>query len=197
MKKRKLVHPRKAVWAMRDFINEIHQLTYSVLDFPYIEGETTEDFWKRFKNAPKIEKRSRVKLVKSYGFWANTKDKDEAVFRIGYNFNDLWDEGHFQFSQDFFGRCPMARGFASITITILHELGHLHSQQHFDGYDRIVAINNLCKNFSNETINFEYFKLPDEKAATDWAIEWLNNVENRKIAKCFEKKFFECFEKIS
>ena len=44
------------------------------------------------------------------------------------------------------------------------------------------------------TINFEYFKLPDEKAATDWAIEWLSHPENRRKAKEFEKKFFACFK---
>lgn len=39
----------------------------------------------------------------------------------------------------------------------------------------------------------EYYFLPDERAATEWAIEWLKNSENRKIAKKFEKEFFECF----
>lgn len=188
MKERKLVHPRKAVWVMRDFINEIHQLTYAVLDFPYVEGETGEVF------APEIEKRSSVKLVKSYGFWADIADKNSVKFKIGYNFSELWQKGTFQFSQDFFSRCPMGRGFASVTLAILHELGHLHAQQDFEGYDRTKAVQELRKNFPPEIRNFAYFKLPDEMAATDWAIEWLSNAKNRKIAKRFEKKFFECFE---
>jgi|GEM_PF-4410563 len=194
MRKRKLIHPRKAMWAMRDFINEIHQLTYTVLDFPYIEGETNEEFWRRLNNAPEVEKRSSVKLVKSFGFWADTTSRDDIEFKIGYNFEELWQKGSLQFSQDFFSRCPMGRGFASVTLSILHELGHLHAQQDFEGYDREIAIQELRKNFPPAIRNLVYFKLPDEMAATDWAIEWLSNAENRKIAKRFEKKFFECFE---
>jgi hypothetical protein len=122
-------------------------------------------------------------------------EKDHPEFSFYYNLEELYSKGHKQFAQDFFSRCPAGRGFASITITILHELGHMNTQQKFEGYNRMEAIENLEKNFPNETINFEYFKLPDEKAATDWAIEWLSHPENRKKAKAFEKRFFECFRK--
>ena len=44
------------------------------------------------------------------------------------------------------------------------------------------------------SLNNAYFQMPDETAATEWAIKWLSNPENRKIAKAFEKKFFACFE---
>ena len=43
-------------------------------------------------------------------------------------------------------------------------------------------------------MNYAYFTLPDETAATEWAINWLSDAENRKKAKAFEKKFFACFE---
>jgi O-antigen/teichoic acid export membrane protein len=39
-----------------------------------------------------------------------------------------------------------------------------------------------------------YFLLPDEMSATDWAVEWLQDAEHRRIAKAFEKKFFACFK---
>ena len=195
MKKRKLIHPRKVVWAMRDFINEIHELTYTALSVSPIDGESVDDFMKRWHNdLQESEEKARVKLVKEHGFCAYIDDQGEEFFRIGYNFDELWHKGSFQFAQDFFSRCPMGRGFASVTLAILHELGHFHSQQDFEGYDRELALKEIRKNFAPQFRNFEYFKLPDEKSATDWAIEWLSHSENRKLAKQFEKKFFECFE---
>lgn len=194
MRKRKLIHPRKVVWVMRDFINEIHELTYITSRVPYIEGESVDDLMKRLGEAQQVEEKASVKMVKAHGFCAYPGDEGEEFFRIGYNFDELWCKGSFQFAQNFYSRCPMGRGFASVTLAILHELGHFHSQQNFEGYDRKSALKNINENFAPQFANFEYFKLPDEKSATDWAIEWLQNPENRKIAKRFEKKFFECFE---
>ena len=193
MKKRRLVKPRKVVWVMRDFINEIHNLTYEEISIESIENEPIEQFFERLRNASPHEEKAQVKLIAHKQFGVCVDDIDESEFRMFYNIEELWCGGSKQFSRDFFNRCSLGRGFATITITILHELGHLHSQQNFENYDRETAIDNLRKNYSNAVINFEYFKLPDEKAATDWAIEWLNNAENRKIAKAFEKKFFSCF----
>ena len=195
MKKRKLIHPRKVVWAMRDFINEIHELTYIASIVPRIDGESVDDFMKRWHHdIQEVEERASVKLITMHGFCAFLEDQGEEFFRIGYNFDELWSKGSFQFAQNFYSRCPMGRGFASVTLAILHELGHFHSQQNFEGYDRELALKNISENFAPQFANFEYFKLPDEKSATDWAIEWLSHPENRKIAKRFEKKFFECFE---
>lgn len=196
MIKRELIKPRKVVWIMRDFINEIHGLTYLDVRIPCVEGETFDEWFERFCNATEIEVPSQVKMVKrEQGFAVCPSEKDYPEFSFYYNLEELYSKGHKQFAQDFFSRCPAGRGFASITITILHELGHMNTQQKFEGYNRMEAIENLEKNFPNETINFEYFKLPDEKAATDWAIEWLSHSENRKKAKAFEKRFFECFRK--
>lgn len=196
MKRQTLIHPRKVVWVMRDFINTIHELTYlAYTPLPAIENESVEDFWERFCAIEEKEERAKVKMISGKGFAACPNDVGAEEFRIFYNIAELWCHGSRQFAQDFCSRCPMGRGFASVTLTILHELGHLHAQQEFDGYDRAEAIHQLRKNYSSRTINFEYFKLPDEKAATDWAIEWLSSAQNRKIAKAFEKKFFACFAK--
>ena len=198
MIKRELLKPRKVIWVMRDFINEIHGLTYTECIVPAMtsENETIEEFMERLHNAEEIEIPSRVKMTyREKGFAVCTIEKDDSEFHFFYNLDELYSKGHKQFAQDFFARCPMGRGFASITITILHEIGHMNAQQSFEGYNRIEAIKELIKNFPRETINFEYFKLPDEKAATDWAIEWLSHPENRRKAKEFEKKFFACFKK--
>ena len=198
MIKRELLKPRKVIWVMRDFINEIHGLTYTACIVPAMvnEDETIDEFMERLHNAEEIEVPAQVKMIyRKKGFAVCLDDKDEEEFRMFYNLESLWSRGHKQFAQDFFARCPMGRGFASVTIAILHEIGHMNAQQDFNGYNRIEAIEELEKNFPRETINFEYFKLPDEKAATDWAIEWLSHPENRRKAKEFEKKFFACFKK--
>lgn len=198
MIKRELLKPRKVIWVMRDFINEIHGLTYTDCIVPAMasENETIEEFMERLHNAEEIEVPSQVKMTyRKKGFAVCTIEKDEPEFHFFYNLDELYSKGSKQFAQDFFARCPMGRGFASVTITILHEIGHMNAQQKFEGYNRIEAIRELEKNFPRETINFEYFKLPDEKAATDWAIEWLSHPENRRKAKEFEKKFFACFKK--
>ena len=38
--------------------------------------------------------------------------------------------------------------------------------------------------------NYFYFSLPDKWLATQWMITWLQNKNNRKLAKDFKKKFF-------
>ena len=195
MVKRELLKPRKVVWVMRDFINEIHGLTYINVSLPYIKGESLDEWFERFSNAVEEEIPSQVKMTyREDGFAVCITEKDDPEFHFFYNLDELYSRGHKQFAQDFFSRCPMGRGFASITITILHEIGHMNAQQNFEGYNRIEAIRELKNNFPRETINFEYFKLPDEKAATDWAIEWLSHPENRRKAKKKEKKFFACFK---
>ena len=196
MVKRELLKPRKVIWVMRAFINEIHGLTYINVSLPYIKDENPDEWFERFSNAVEEEIPSQVKMTyREDGFAVCPIEKDDPEFHFFYNLDELYSRGHKQFAQDFFARCPMGRGFASITITILHEIGHMNAQQDFEGYNRIEAIRELKNNFPRETINFEYFKLPDEKAATDWAIEWLNHPENRRKAKEFEKKFFACFTK--
>lgn len=200
MKKRKLIKPRKVVWVMRDFVNAVSSVTYTEWMMPPAnkEDETTEEFLDRLNSAQEIECLAEIVLKQSSeeeGFAVCVSDIGDPTIVMWYNIESLWTRGHIQFAQNFYSRCPMSRGFASITISLLHELGHLHSQQEFDDYDRLTALLKLREQYPKETINLEYFKLPDEKAATDWAIEWLADAENRKMAKAFEREFFKCFAK--
>jgi hypothetical protein len=197
--KRTLIHPRKAIWAMRDFINEIHDLTYEITYIPagsQPEDDSHEAWMEWFENAWITEEgRCECKLFKStkHGFCAiNAEDEREPVFEIGYNFDQLNDMVLAR--KSFTDKSPMTKGFANITLALLHELGHFSSQQAFEGYDRneeVAFLKMLPAEFAREM----YFLLPDELSATNWAIGWLSHPENRKIAKRFEKKFFACFEK--
>ena len=92
------------------------------------------------------------------------------------------DEGDRLFRIDFVKRCPLARGFADVTLSILHEIGH-----HFHREEFIFMTD--VKEYE-EAEGMEHFKFPCEVVATDWAIAWLQNPQNRKIAKEFEKDFF-------
>lgn len=91
------------------------------------------------------------------------------------------DEGDKEFRYDFVERCPLARGFANVTISILHEIGH-----HFHREEYIFCDYNEYENAKS----FDHFRLPCEMVATDWAIAWLQDAQNRKVAKQFEHEFF-------
>lgn len=88
------------------------------------------------------------------------------------------DEGDKSFRKNFVSRCPLAKGFANVTISILHELGH-----HFN---REVYVFSTI----NEDDYDSHYDIPYEIVATDWAIEWLQNADNRKMAKAFEREYF-------
>lgn len=91
------------------------------------------------------------------------------------------DENDKLFRLDFIARCPLARGFANVTLSILHEIGH-----HFN---RESYITTDAEEY-DASVGYWHFMLPCEMDATDWAIEWLQDPENRKVAKQFERNFF-------
>ena len=113
---------------------------------------------------------------------------------------------HDYFTKNFHKRSSISKGFAGITISLLHELGHRKTEEQFaidyPKWDRVLETMKLTKKYHYldnpteydiEQANEEYFTWPDENMATEWAMEWLNDPENRKIAKKFEKEFFACF----
>ena len=195
MRERKLIHPRKVVWAMRDFINEIHNITYETVSLAPGFDFTHEDWLQHIETH---NLRATCKIVKGFdghGFCAILGDLGYEEFRICYDIEELYCKGSKQFTDNFRSRSSIAKGFADITLSLLHELGHFETYEEIEGYDRRAELQRLDNDFPVETINFEYFKLPDETAATEWAIKWLQEAKNRKIAKAFEKKFFACFAK--
>lgn len=116
--------------------------------------------------------------------------KDDWEFNMAYSHPHMGipydpmkrDQGDKLFRADFVARCPLARGFADVTLSILHEIGH-----HFNREEFIFMTN--VKEY-NEAEGLDHFKFPCERVATDWAIAWLQDPTHRKIAKAFEKDFF-------
>lgn len=197
-------HPRKIIWVMRDFIQSAHNLQYNagcVYKTPLPTNVTTDEFLEWFAQGEEIYEKRMVKLVSEGKYCAYCSDEGKT-FRIGYDKKDIASNffpGNADFSVDIYRRCPMTRGFANITLSLLHELGHICTNDKVENWDtqkRIDRINEIRQQYkTRREINFAYFKMPDETMATDWAIAWLQDPEHRKIAKAFEKKFFACLEK--
>ena len=95
---------------------------------------------------------------------------------------DAKDEDDKLFRADFVARCPLARGFADVTLSILHEIGH-----HFHREEYIFCDYEEYENARG----VDHFHLECEMVATNWAIEWLQNPAHRKIAKAFERAYFK------
>ena len=177
----KCVHPRKAYNLMKAFLNAASDLVYTC------GGEEPD----------KIEIIPR----KSDCFSAenvDTVDNSETL-EIYYNFDGLFDESMKLFRDYWTQKVPMLAEFADITLTLLHELGHLETT------DKIRAEfpNEMRELFwfaidsnggDNDEKNRRYFEMPDERAATEWGIEWLKDAEHQRFAKNFEKNFYSCFK---
>ena len=177
---KKCIHPRRAYNLMKNFLNDVSDLYY----FNEDEFEKTE-----------------ILLRKSDAFAAESVDcvADCDTLEIYYNLDTLTDEGSKLFRAYWTDKVPMLKGFADITLTLLHELGHLETSDElrktFSYEMRQLAwsaIDMTCDNVKEK--NIKYFGMPDETAATQWGIAWLSDAENRKYAKAFEKEFFACFE---
>ena len=177
----KCVHPRKAYNLMKAFLNAASDLVYTC------GGEEPD----------KIEIIPR----KSDCFSAENVDSVDNcdTLEIYYNFDGLFDESMKLFRDYWTQKVPMLAEFADITLTLLHELGHLETtdkiRSEFSNEWRNIfwfAIDVTCEDDTEK--NRRYFEMPDERAATEWGIEWLKNAEHQRLAKNFEKNFYSCFK---
>ena len=88
------------------------------------------------------------------------------------------------FRKDFVSRCPLARGFADVTISILHEMGHFATRDNYNADVYTAQVEEAGADMA------KYMAIPYEMLATCWAICWLMDPDNRKEAKNFERNFF-------
>ena len=95
------------------------------------------------------------------------------------------------FVANFVERFPIAKNYNPFLLSILHEIGHLETVN--DMVDDIVERENSA--ITDE----EYFALFNERIATDWAGEWLE--ENEILAEKFntqiEDLLFGLYSQIS
>ena len=178
MEKLKCTSTHRVSRLMKAFLNE-------ACDLLTVDGEIVE-----------------IMLHKSDCFQAdiveNQSEYDELD--VYYNLDELFSESSKLFRNYWTEICPMLKGFSDVTISLLHELGHLETNEEirpdFPVFARELAMLAIEDRVTDNTErNNLYFALPDEKAATEWAITWLSDAGNRRKAKKFEKKFFACFER--
>ena len=136
-----------------------------------------------------------IHLTKSNGFYSFINDDE---IRISYNYSELAspDPADIEFARNFHLRAPFSVGFSDLTLSLLHELGHFETESNLPTYynrDECLAQIDRWETKDKRVIQLLYCSLPDEYLATQWAINWLADPENRKKAKKFEKKFFKAW----
>jgi hypothetical protein len=126
------------------------------------------------------------------GLYVRTHATDLTLY---YNIKCLFDNtknGMNFVGGDMNKRNKNIRNFSRITKILLHELGHLATA--FELYGKNGEnwyTYNLRKNKCRS--QQEYVNMEDEYKATEWALNWIDDPINRKIARRFEKEFWACF----
>ena len=92
----------------------------------------------------------------------------------------------------------------SFLASLMHEIGHHMTYNDFDDEDweQDYLNRNMLEAkgtaISNKDINFEYFNLPTERAATEWAIEYIHaNVEQLRVFWANMRRTIEWFYNIN
>ena len=129
---------------------------------------------RRFANTVANE---RVIIAKERDQWSINVDQTPPRLILPKDLNEN-DETDKMFRADFIRRYASAQGFANVTLSILHELGHY--------FTREIYLN--AEKSEGDTME-EHLTLPAEVVATEWAIRWLKESINRKTAKAFEKEY--------
>ena len=162
-------HPRRCINLMRKFLADSHNLTYQ-----------------------NVKRSIILRKDPDGGFSTNLTIENTPFIEIFYDFEEYKEDEIFR--KFIISLDSSMQEFANITLSLLHEMGHnVHRNKTFS-YDRIEMMEKTKKEAkSEEDLHFSYFRLPDELAATKWAINWLKKKENRLLAKQFEKDFFEAF----
>lgn len=115
--------------------------------------------------------------------WGMVMNSNIPRLVIPPKFTAKTDKNDRLFRNNFVDRCPRAKGFSNATLSILHECGHWATKEVFDIHDYHMQLYRCRSQEDYMNITYEYM-------ATDWAIDWLENKDNRKLAKRFEKDFF-------
>lgn len=115
--------------------------------------------------------------------WAVVSEETSMRLTVPADFAEHKDTDK-AFRANFVSRCPLARGFADVTISVLHECGHFATRDNFNGDVYTAQVEKAGSDMD------DYMAIPYEMLATCWAICWLMDPDNRKEAKNFERNFF-------
>lgn len=90
-----------------------------------------------------------------------------------------------EFYNNFVKRFPRAKNFSTFTLSVLHEIGHLETED-------IMIDDTEIRN--KPLTNKQYFNLYNEKIATNWAGRWIN--ENFEEAKKINETFIKLLDNV-
>lgn len=125
---------------------------------------------------------ARHHMENNWGMDVNNKPNPRLIIPTIINYTP--DEEDKLFRINFEQRCKWAYMFTDITLAILHELGHWATRHLVDwvqDYDDRIGV-------AGEA----YFYIHSEYIATNWAIQWLSDDDNRKIAQQFDNTISHC-----
>ena len=190
----KCAHPAKCSHLMKKFLQDACDLTFEIKNF-YLANIGGDLKIEDVKEGETISVDKTVLIRKgTHGFRAFVNCREDLV-EIEYDFKTEMrnPEAVAEFRRNAVLRNPAMQGFSGLTLSLLHELGHFETADDVpEDYDRFEAQAKMRKYAKDDIrkLNMMYFSLPDEWLATQWAIDWLSDEDNRKRAKQFERDFF-------
>ena len=114
-------------------------------------------------------------------------DDEKIVYAIA-----MIDEEARNFAENFISRFPACAVFDIFTLSFMHELGHLETA--WDMVDDVAQRNKLRKMTDKKKACALYYRLHNERIATDWAGEYLT--EHLEEMQAFEKKVLQILKKV-
>lgn len=200
----KPAHPRKLYKFINTFVRENISIQYPIeytytIDCEKYNNLTYQEFWDKMKNneIEKLPVFANITIHKGKRNCACSESEQVWLY-----FPDLMKFGCKAVRENAISRCKSLKGFSSITFTLLHEIGHIATQfedfkdKEYTEEEEQEIISN-CFETSNSWKEFErkfqsyHYNQPSEIAATNWAIEFIKDPNNRKKIKNFEKEFFK------
>lgn len=114
-------------------------------------------------------------------------DDEKIVYAIA-----MIDEEARNFAENFVARFPACAVFDIFTLSFMHELGHLETA--WDMVDDVAQRNKLRKMTDKKKACALYYRLHNERIATDWAGEYLTAHLGEMVG--FEKKILGLLKKV-
>lgn len=200
----KPTHPRKLYKFINTFVKENISIQYPIeytytIDCEKYNNLTYQEFWDKMKNI-EIEKLPVFADITIHKGKRNCACGESE--QVWLYFPDLMDFGAKAVRDNAISRCKIFKGFSALSFVLLHEIGHIAT--HYEDFEDkkytkkemeeitldCFETSNSWKSFHEKFQSYHYMQ-PSEIAATDWAIDFIKDPNNRKILKNFEKNFFK------
>lgn len=130
-----------------------------------------------------------VTCYRNYDFEARTCDNS-----IGVADDILWDKTMYTSFISLVQELGLEYDTSVLVLVLLHEVGHLKTCDEFTEFDEVVYLTiqkifslvlGVTRNKLYGVINYLYQRLPQEKRATEWAVQYAN--ENQGVLAELEK----------